>query len=383
MTANSKFQARAEGYETALQQHRRKHKKEGLMRRRLLARIPSVASSTDGARTRSCALCGALAVFTLLALAPAAAQAAQARLFAGSFGQATSTPPDPYPLGGSRAVAVDPASHDVYVADGGKQRVEKFKPDGEFLSMIGSKVNKTAVSESRPQAEQDVCPAQPGDECQAGAEGSTPGAFETPAFLAVDGSSNLYVGDLGHATNEKQSVTISATGGTFTLSFKGKTTGPINFNAPVASGGGNVLFALSALGEGFHLYGSPGAYQVEFEAENGGLDVPQLTCDASALSGAGHSCEVATLIQGSSTARVEKFDSSGQPISSWANGGQLDGSAVTDPPAPIAGPFSQLNGIAVDPSGNLWVSAGRGNETTLKTFEFGSGANFLSEPDRV
>jgi DNA-binding beta-propeller fold protein YncE len=102
-----------------------------------------------------------------------------------------------------RSVAVDndplSASHgDVYVADSGNARVEKFGEAGNFLLTFGKEVNKTAVAESRPASEQDVCPApgHPGDVCGAGVEGNTPGQlgnFHAP--LAVDGSGDVWVGD--------------------------------------------------------------------------------------------------------------------------------------------------------------------------------------------
>ncbi len=68
--------------------------------------------------------------------------------------------------------------------------------------------------------------------------------------------------------------------------------------------------------------------------------------------------------------RVSKFDSSGQLVSSWGEGGQLNGSSVKQPPAEIAGPFGAMDGIAVDPFGNLWVANDKG------AFEFNQEAGF-------
>ena len=100
------------------------------------------------------------------------------------------------------AIAVDPATHDIYASDGlsGGYRVEKFEPSGKFLLTFGKGVNQTAVAESRPTAEQDVCPApgQPADVCGAGVSGSAPGQignFAPP--LALDPSGDVWVGDLG------------------------------------------------------------------------------------------------------------------------------------------------------------------------------------------
>jgi hypothetical protein len=96
--------------------------------------------------------------------------------------------------------------------------VEKFSPTGDLLLMLGRDVNKTAVEQARPAAERNVCPApgHPGDVCQHGTRGSSPGAFEgedetesgdelaepqrvrlSRLYLGLDGSGDLYVGDPG------------------------------------------------------------------------------------------------------------------------------------------------------------------------------------------
>jgi hypothetical protein len=54
--------------------------------------------------------------------------------------------------------------------------------------------------------------------------------------------------------------------------------------------------------------------------------------------------------------RVQKFTSEGALIDSWAEGGQLRG-APFNPEMGTSG-FGQIGGLAVDPSGNLWVATG-------------------------
>jgi hypothetical protein len=235
--------------------------------------------------TRFAVLCAALALFVCL-LAPSAASAKQARLFAGSFGATTSTVTDPYPLGQPWSVAADssagPSQGDVYVADGENHRVEKFDSSGHFLFMFGKGVNKGKVEEGgRTEAEQNLCAA--GEECRPGTAGTAPGSFGAGAqsepgimFVAVDGSTgpsrgDVYVGDFSDAT-------------------------------------------------------------------------------------------------------VTKFDESGHLISGWATGGQLDGSSVT---MPFPGPFGQLKGIAVDPSGDLWVYGAEGLRG--RVFGFGQDSTFLTD----
>jgi hypothetical protein len=124
------------------------------------------------------------------------ASAQQVRLFSGSFGGASSTPANPYPLSISQGVAVDDASHDVYVTDLLNHRVEKFGPSGEFILLFGKEVNLTKVLAAAPEAEQNVCAASSFDTCQAGALTSSPGGFEYPRYIAVDNSSGESKGDV-------------------------------------------------------------------------------------------------------------------------------------------------------------------------------------------
>jgi hypothetical protein len=97
--------------------------------------------------------------------------------------------------GGAAGIAVDSdplsLSHgDVYVADPANNRVQKFSPQGQFLTMFGGEVNASTKG--------DICPASEAASCQAGVEGSGPGQFEGLAdrSVAVDSSTaTVYVGD--------------------------------------------------------------------------------------------------------------------------------------------------------------------------------------------
>jgi hypothetical protein len=150
--------------------------------------------------------CGIVAGALAIA-APASASVSHA--LTGSFGSAGSTPADPYPLSGASDVEVDQGSHDIYVADTGNHRVEKFDSVGNFLFMFGKEVNKTAVEHGRA-SEENLCPASghPADVCQPGVSASSGGAFETPTYLAVDNSGgtstgDIYIGDVGHSIVSK------------------------------------------------------------------------------------------------------------------------------------------------------------------------------------
>lgn len=100
-------------------------------------------------------------------------------------------------------------------------------------------------------------------------------------------------------TGEVQSVTVTATGGTFTLSFGGSTTTALAFNAPAADVQA-ALQALPSIGAGnVTVTGGPGgtaAYTVTFPAAMG--DVAQMTANGAALTGTTVSIAVTTTTQG-------------------------------------------------------------------------------------
>jgi hypothetical protein len=223
------------------------------------------------------------------------ADAKQIRLLAGSFGAATTTPANPYPIanGNANTVAADRATHDVYVGDIANRRVEKFDSEGHFLFMFGAEVNKTEVeSGTATAAQENLCPIDPGDVCQPGTATTAPGGF------------------LGAGGVEVQLLSVAVD----------NSPGPSRGNVYVGDNGGHL---------------------------------------------------------------VSKFDEEGHLISSWGNNGpletpngQLNGSNAT---GPRFGPFSQIEGIAVDVSGDLWVNS-RPNAVTANTmFEFGQDGKFITD----
>jgi hypothetical protein len=145
----------------------------------------------------------ALAVAGLLVVGVGSAFAAPESIdvLSGSFGGATSTPPNPYPLGIPAGMAVDnsggPSDGDIYVVDKENARVEKFNPAGQLLLMFGKQVDKTATeTPGSTVEEQNVCVIASGDVCQAGAFEGTNGAFEEARSIAVDNSSGPSSGDV-------------------------------------------------------------------------------------------------------------------------------------------------------------------------------------------
>ncbi len=162
---------------------------------------------------------------------------------------------------GGSEVAVDDATHDVYVADTGNHRVDEFSASGAFVLAFGREVDATTKG--------DVCTAASKDVCQAGVPGSDVGELETPTFIAVDnapgGEGDVYVGDTGDDL-------------------------------------------------------------------------------------------------------ISKFTSEGKPVALWGDGGQLSGPPGED--------FDGLDGIAVGPSGNLWVVGYLSGEPAAKVMQFGQAGAF-------
>jgi hypothetical protein len=194
-----------------------------------------------------------LSVTVLFALGSSRAVAAEPpHAFIKSFG-APGSEAGQFAFTSESGLAVDQSTGDVYVADTGNHRVEKFGPSGEFLFAFGWGVKAGDTSAAGP----DTCTAAPPG-CQPGFPGHEPGQFEEPTFIAVDntpgGEGDVYVANQGTAAaNERQTVTVSATGGTYTLSF----TSPVN---GTTTAGSNLVVSNNGIYSGKDWY--PGPYDL-------------------------------------------------------------------------------------------------------------------------
>ena len=117
-------------------------------------------------------------------------------------------------------VAVDQTTGDVYVADSGNARVQKFDQHGTFIAAWG-----WGVTDGMAQSE--VCTSA----CLAGITGSGAGQFSNPTSIAVDSSGgsssgDVYVGDSGNNV-----VLKFDTNGNYLSTIDGSTTpqGPFSF----------------------------------------------------------------------------------------------------------------------------------------------------------
>lgn len=116
--------------------------------------------------------------------------------------------------------------------------------------------------------------------------------------LITSGPGNGYIGPYQpeDGTNEIQTATItgSPTGGTFTLSFGGQTTGALNHNATGATVQA-ALEALSTIGEDNVTVSLSGAvYTITFRNELQGTNVAQITASASLTGGSTPGVTMAT-----------------------------------------------------------------------------------------
>ncbi|HWM55899.1 MAG TPA: hypothetical protein VNO20_10980 [Solirubrobacterales bacterium] len=253
---------------------------------------------------------------------------------------------------GPRGIAVDPTSGDAYVADKFNFRIQKFTAWGEFLHAWGWDVVATGPGDdtTTPEDQFEVCVPANGDVCKTGINGSGAGQFGGQTStggsegLALDSVGDLYVVDNSNGTDnrriqkfspdgeflrawggdvvatgpgdssndETQQVKVAAGGGTFRLSFTNpfpaggtEQTAPIPHNAS-ASEVEAALEALSLIGgQGgeVSVTGGPGdpegttPYEISFEGDLGGDDIPQLALDTSALAqpvGTQLKCETTT-----------------------------------------------------------------------------------------
>lgn len=129
------------------------------------------------------------------------------------------------------------------------------------------------------------------------------GVLETGQVMAFETASEKWVKYAG-STDEVQTVTITGTpsGGTFTLTYSGQTTGPIAYNAPAATVQA-ALVALSNIDTGdVGVSGSAGGpYTVTFTGALADENLAQMTATGSFTGGSSPAVNVTTATQGGSS----------------------------------------------------------------------------------
>jgi len=219
--------------------------------------------------------------------------------------------PSPRGVAVNDSSTADPHDGEIYVVD--RNRVAAFDSDLNFIRSFGWDV---------------IRPGEAGNiannERQALEVSATAGSFTlsfgggffdngpTPAldFDADPTEVESALNDLPIMASERQQLTVQATGGTFTLTFDGESTGPIDFDASDNIGGSDVEEALESLpnidnvyvdyGPGDELGSNP--YLITFLGSLESTDVPELSVDDSNLSGGAATATVTTTAEGNSPA---------------------------------------------------------------------------------
>ncbi len=149
-------------------------------------------------------------------------------------------------LSAPAGVAVDDATHDVFVADTGNRRVDVFSAEGVFLLAFGANVGGAGV---------DTCTSLSG--CVAGTSGAAPGEFQAPAFVAVDNDpaslsfNDVYVADTGTGLVQKFTSAggLVSGWGDHTPAADGQLAGGAAEEGPFVKGGASLAgIAVDSLG---------------------------------------------------------------------------------------------------------------------------------------
>lgn len=181
--------------------------------------------------------------------------------------------------------------------------------------------------------------------------------------------------------DEVQTITVDATGGTFTVSFGGQTTAALAFDVSAADLQ-TALQGLSSIGSGNATVSGTAPYTVTFAGTLAGTNVAQLTTNAASLTGNTHSATVATSTPGAPRTSPQALTSARtSPAKPYAKvyvrntGGStvyLGGSTVTTSTGfPLAASTTFPLDLNVTDDGDLYAIVADGGSTTVAVLETG------------
>jgi glucose/arabinose dehydrogenase len=203
-----------------------------------------------------------------------------------------------------RSVAVD-AEGNVYLADTGNNRIQKFASNGAFVTKWGS-------------------------------YGKQDGNFNAPQGIAVDAEGNVYVADTGNSRVQKFSGngTFVAAWGSYG-SDDGQLKRPTDIAVDPSSGD---LYLVDTLNNSIHRFSNNGTFIVtlgSYGITDGEFKYPRsVAVDA----------EGNVYVADTGNNGVQKFSGNGTFIAKWGSYGKQDGN------------FNAPQGIAVDADGNVYVA---------------------------
>ena len=220
--------------------------------------------------------------------------------------------------GHGNKIAVD-GQGNIFVADWGNQRIQKFDGNGKFLLKWGS-------------------------------SGSKDGQFYYPVGIAVDGQGNVYVADTDNARIQKFDGN-----GKFLLKWgsSGSKDGQFGYPAGIAVDGQGNVYVTDMQYQRIQKFDGNGKFLLKW-GSNGYGDGQFIHAGSITVDGQGNVYFADW--------RIQKFDGNGTFLLKWGSYGYGDGQ------------FSHPSGIAVAPDGNLYVSDNGNNR--IQKFD-GSGKFLL------
>lgn len=241
------------------------------------------------------------------------------------------------------AIAID-NSGNIYVADSGNNRVQKFNSSGEFVSKIGSEQRSDNGGSYG---------------------GNNEGEFNDPRGVAVDASGNIYVSDSGNnrvqkfnSAGEFQTLWGNDEGGSYGGSYGGSDEGELNYPMGIAvDSNGNVYVADSG-NDRIQKFNTSGGFIDQwglFISDNYGGGYPSYgSGDGEFSHPAGVAIDSSGNVYVSDTfnSRIQKFTSTGTFLTKY------DGS---DTDLPISGPA----GISTSNFGRVGVAMPNKNQVQM------------------
>jgi len=293
---------------------------------------------------KKCLLCAALVLGILL---PPAAPVQAQRLLATWGGYGSGSGKFIYPWG----MAFD-ASGNVYVADQGNNRIQKFSSSGAFLSQLGSRGNGNGqfnfpsgvavdASGNIYVVDQENHRIQKLDSsgvfvAKWGTPGFGDGQFYFPCGLALDDSANVYVADQGNYRIQK----FTSTGAYVTQWSSG-------FAAPVgvAVNAGGTVYVVDYGNSIIDLSTRDGTY---LDTWAGDPSSPWSSPRGVAVDGRGN-----LYVADTDNDRIQVFAGDGTFLTEWGSTGSAEGQ------------FRFPAGVAVSADGNVYVSDGNNHRVQV------------------